>query len=349
MPINAYTGLMGSGKSYEVVSSVIVLAVLHGRRVVTNVDSIHSDLIRDYCHKKFGKPYDDLGSVVHCTNDDVSKPDFLPHGTEAETLVKPGDLVCIDEAWRFWGTDCKLHNEHKIFFREHRHYVDPVTFVSCDLVVMVQDISDLHRYIKVVVELTFRTHKKKSLGMNKTYSLEMFEGYKLNSKSRVQGFVKKYDPEIFPLYASYQGGTGKEKTVDDRQNIFKNKTLIFTMVFVFLMGITSLFFAFRFFNTNSAKKTQNVQGTTTQAQAGNPAPATPQQPKTVFSESWRIVGTFDAEGYKQAVIADREGRLRVVSISTILNSGASMMTNIDGEPVTRFSGGSSGSLLDTKP
>lgn len=338
MPINAYTGLMGSGKSYEVVSSVIVMAVLHGRRVVTNVDSIHSDLIRDYCHKKYGKPYDDLGSVVHCTNDDVAKADFLPHGTDVPTLVQPGDLVAIDEAWRFWGTDCKLHNEHKIFFREHRHYVHPVTFVSCDLVVMVQDISDLHRYLKVVVELTFRTHKKKTLGLNKTYSLEMFEGYKLNAKTRVQGFVKKYDPEIFPLYASYQGGTGKEKTVDDRQNIFKNPTLILMMVAVLLLGIGSLFFAWRFFHKNPAEKKPSTSTAQTQT-SGLPQQPAP-KPKTVFSESWRVVGSYDVNDSRFAVIADREGRLRVVSISTVTNSGAWMMTEIDGEPVTRFSGGS---------
>jgi zona occludens toxin len=35
MAINAYTGLMGSGKSYEVVSSVILPAVKSGRRVVS--------------------------------------------------------------------------------------------------------------------------------------------------------------------------------------------------------------------------------------------------------------------------------------------------------------------------
>jgi len=108
MPINAYTGLMGSGKSYECVSSVIVPAVKEGRRVVTNVDGIDNDAIRAYCHEKFGLPMDKLGEVVHCTNNDVPKADFLPHGEDVDTFCKPGDLICIDEAWRFWGTDCKL-------------------------------------------------------------------------------------------------------------------------------------------------------------------------------------------------------------------------------------------------
>ncbi|MGV0986750.1 MAG: hypothetical protein ACOYB2_19555 [Limnohabitans sp.] len=43
-------------------------------------------------------------------------------------------------------------------------------------VLMVQDIGDLHRTLKVVVELTFRTTKIKTFGWNKTYRVEMWEG-----------------------------------------------------------------------------------------------------------------------------------------------------------------------------
>jgi zona occludens toxin len=56
MPINAYVGLMGSGKSYEVVSSVIVPAVSQGRRVVTNVEGLQDDEIKAYCAKLFWLP-----------------------------------------------------------------------------------------------------------------------------------------------------------------------------------------------------------------------------------------------------------------------------------------------------
>lgn len=44
MPINVYTGLMRSGKSYEVVSEVIVPPIRAGRNVVTNVDGISEDM-----------------------------------------------------------------------------------------------------------------------------------------------------------------------------------------------------------------------------------------------------------------------------------------------------------------
>lgn len=356
MPINAYTGLMGSGKSYEVVSSVIVLAVRHGRRVVTNVDSINSDLIRAYCHEEFDVPLDKLGSVVHCSNDLVGLANFLPHGNdEVETFCKPGDLVCIDEAWRFWGTDCKLLPEHKIFFREHRHYVDPVTHVSCDLVLMVQDIGDLNRVLKVVVELTFKTHKKKTLGLNKIYSLQMYEGYKLNSKTLVDTFVKKYNPKIFPLYASYSGGQGKEKTVDNRQNILSNPALMIKAGLMIVFMLAGFGYLWWFFHSSAMGKSgKNPEASAAFAsssvplanQTANPSPSIPKRPKPEFSETWRIVGQYQLDDQLSAVVADREGRLRVVSYSMISNSGALMIGDIDGEIATRFSGSAAGLLGD---
>ena len=78
MPINVYTGLMRSGKSYEVVSQVILEAVAKGRRVVTNVDGISNDLIQAYVAKSRKLEPADLGQVVHCTNEQVFGADFFP-------------------------------------------------------------------------------------------------------------------------------------------------------------------------------------------------------------------------------------------------------------------------------
>lgn len=224
MPINAYTGLPGSGKSYEVVSSVILKAVADGRRVVTNVDGIDGDAVRAYVHDKRGISFDRLGHVIHVTNEQVEDRFFFPFEqkqvdgenvySDEKAFVKGGDLVCIDEAWRFWGTAVKIQKEHAVFFREHRHFVDPQTRVSCDLVLMVQDISDLNRVLKVVVELNFRTTKIKSLGLSKTYKVEMWEGYKQAAKNRASVETKKYDPEIFPLYSSSFGRGAGRRAVD---------------------------------------------------------------------------------------------------------------------------------------
>lgn len=338
MPINVYTGLMGSGKSYECVSSVIVPAVRAGRRVVTNVDGIDSEAIRAYCHEKHGVALDRLGEVVHCDNEDVSKPGFLPHGGAGQTFCLAGDIVCIDEAWRFWGTDCKLLTEHKVFFREHRHFVDPETKVCCDLVLMVQDISDLHRILKVVVEVSFRTTKIKTLGWSKTYRVEMWEGYKLTVKGRVSVENKRYDDEIFPLYSSYAGGSGKELQVDSRQNVLHSKKLWIIAAGVLVMGCFSLYTLLTFFGAKRFKGEQAsplaqsehkpIQAVRGPIQTGMPA----------LSDTWRAVGTIQAGQQRLVVLAGSSGRLRFEHPSAFQNAGLLIVGEVDGQRVTAWTG-----------
>ena len=341
MPINTYTGLMGSGKSYECVSAVIVPAVKAGRRVVTNVDGIDSDAIRAYCHEKFGIAMDDLGSVVHCTNDDVPQASFLPHGQDVDTFCKPGDIICIDEAWRFWGTDNKLLPEHKIFFREHRHFVHPETKVCCDLVLMVQDISDLHRTLRVVVEVTFRTTKIKTLGWQKTYRVEMWEGYKLTAKGRVSVQNKRYDSAIFPLYSSYTGGTGKELQVDSRQNVLRNPKLWILAVGVVVLFGWSIYTILGFFKGPKQEASEPAKSAASVTRPPETAPdgrVAATAGLGGISNSWRVVGSFNAQSKQYVVLENQMGRIRLEHPSAFMNSGAAMVGEVDGQRVTSWSG-----------
>lgn len=336
MPINAYTGLMGSGKSFECVVSVIVPAVAKGRRVVTNVDGIDSEAIRAYINEKQGIALEKLGEVVHCQNEDVFKADFLPHGQPVNTFCQPGDLICIDEAWRFWGSDSKIGTEHRIFFREHRHYAHGETGVTCDLVLMVQDISDLHRILKLVVELSFRTTKIKSLGLNKIYRVEMWQGWKQTAKARVDVMNKKYDPEIFPLYSSYSGGHGKEVQVDDRQNILKNPKVWFFLFMIVFGGVGSVWGVLHFFNRGAASATVVQQPASAAQPAPNIAPAALSQ---VLSTEWRIAGEIVVDGQRQVVLVSTDGVIRYEHPSNFQNSGRVMTGQLDGQRVSTFSGG----------
>lgn len=49
MAISAYVGIPGSGKSYEVVASVIIPACIAGRRIVSNIYGLATQSIYDYC------------------------------------------------------------------------------------------------------------------------------------------------------------------------------------------------------------------------------------------------------------------------------------------------------------
>lgn len=355
MPINVYTGLMRSGKSFEVVRSVIVEAIAQGRRVVTNVDGISHERVRAYVATKRKLPEEKLGSVVHVTNEDVFRQDFLPYYDDAkashtDTVVQPGDLVCIDEAWRFWGTDCKLLKEHKSFFLEHGHFTDPQTGVACDLVLMIQDMGTLHRFLKNVVAFSFRTHKKVSLGMSRVYSVNMFEGWKQNAKTSIGTWVRKYDPEIFPLYQSFKDGAqGTMVNVDARQNILRNPkawgvVALFACLFpVSLWSIYHFFYRSDALGTSAASSAspgenrEVVPAPQSSGQAFMPS-ASGEPPAAPASSTWRIVGAMTSGGSNFVVIANASGRLRLESPSLFVNADALRIGDVDGQHVTTWSG-----------
>lgn len=350
MPINVYTGLMRSGKSYEVVSEVIVPAVRSGRRVVTNVDGISEEKIHEYLNAK--NPDDDhtkYGRIIHVSNTQVFEENFFPYyddhkGAHTDTIVQPGDLVCIDEAWRFWGsTDCKLHKNHKSFFLEHGHFTNETTKIACDLVLMIQDMGTLHRFVKNVVAFSFRTHKKVSLGLSSTYSLNMWEGNKQSKANLIGNWTRKYRKEVFPLYSSFKGGAeGVMVNADRRQNIFTNKKLWFMLAVLIVGGTVSFYNVWKFFHPPELGpdgKPAKTTVTVSTAQAGKNLKAPSSRPPAAsFSEVWRITGRYAAQGKTWIVMSNVAGNVRVESPSMFHNDGLAAIGDVDGAKVTVWSG-----------
>jgi len=345
MGINVYTGLMGSGKSYEVVAEVIVPAIAKGRRVVTNVDGIDGERIADFIRANYSPVPELLGEVVHVTNGDVAKPDFFPYyddkkDAHIDTIVQPGDLVCVDEAWRFWpASGAKLLSEHKSFFLEHRHFTNPDTDVACDLVLMIQDMSTLNRFVKNVVAFSARTHKKISLGLTNTYSVTMYEGSKQTKANKMSTQIRKYRKDVFPLYSSFKGGAeGRIVNVDKRQNMLANKSLWFLVGGILVIGIGGAVLVYRFFHPKQivAAPVVNSAGKGSTPSASGAAPAA--KPSNGFSEAWRIVGNVQVGGTTYVLIADAAGRLRYESPSMFVLAGPQTIGTIDGAKVTYYSG-----------
>ncbi|WP_281718341.1 zonular occludens toxin domain-containing protein [Pandoraea apista] len=341
MAINAYTGLMGSGKSYEVVSSVIVPAVLAGRRVVTNVDGINAEAIHAYCTDVKKADPTTLGALIPISNADVLKAGFFPDETrpDLDSLVKAGDLVAIDEAWEFWSVSHKISPEHMRFFRMHRHYVHPETGVSCDVALMIQSITDLHRQLRSVIEVTFVTKKLKELGLGNRYRIEMFGGGRLTKAARLGTTTTTYDKAIFPLYQSYAGGKGKERAIDSRQNMLRNPKLWMTAV-LFVGCWTGVgVLLWRFFHPELATESSSTK---VESDGSLPAPTNvrsdlvPRAP--TLSDRWRVVGQYSVTGKRYVVLSDNAGRLRIEPSSTFRNRGLATIGEVDGQQVTAWSG-----------
>lgn len=358
MPINVYTGLMRSGKSFEVVSEVILPAVRTGRRVVTNVDGISETLILEYLALRHpDDDHDAYGSILHVENAQVFLPDFFPYyddqkGAHTDTVVQPGDLVAVDEAWRFWGaTDCKIHKNHKSFFLEHGHFTHPVSKVACDLVLMIQDMSTLNRFVKSVVAFNFRTHKKVSLGLSNTYSVQMWEGYKQSKATLLSTSIRKYRKDIFPLYSSFKGGgTGLLVNADARQNILASKKLWLMLLLLIVGAVVCVYNVIRFFNPPPKPgavavaaavplSPGAVASSSPPPPAGaRPGPAFVVQPPPAFSEVWRVSGSYTAQGKSWVVLVDGHGRTRLESPSMFQNSGLVQIGEVDGARVGSFTG-----------
>ncbi|KAF1035011.1 MAG: hypothetical protein GAK35_04245 [Herbaspirillum frisingense] len=312
MAIMVYTGVMGSGKSYEGISTAALNALRQGRRVVTNIAGVNFEAIRDHLGPMKDGALLSEDRVVVIQSKRITEPHFFfDPEVEVDSVVKPGDLVLIDEVWAFWGKDCKLSAEHQKFFRMHRHYVESSSGVSSDLVVMIQDITSLHRFIRGVVETTFKFTKMKTLGLASCYRVEVYEGSRQTRATLVSASVKKYDKRIFPLYKSYDGGSGKEKSVDDRQNLFRNKWFMSVMVAAVAgLGAGGVWFYRYVSNLQSGSTGKHPPA---QAAAGSqPSPqAGPVSPSSVSSSTdVRLIGVVQhGTGETTAIFQLADGRV----------------------------------------
>lgn len=342
MAISAYVGVPGSGKSYEVVKSVILPAIQSGRRVVSNVYGLNKEKIYQYLLKNNKKLKEEqLGELIYVSNEQCLDPNFLPSMEEQDTFCKAGDLIVIDEVWRIWGSDKDIPKNHRSFIAEHRHFSHPDTGVTCDLVVINQDVAQIPRFIKDRIETTYRMQKHVSLGFHNRYRIDVFQGVKLFKSNRMNYYQEKYDNEIFELYKSYESTNAKESVTDKRQSIFSSKKILLYMVITPVVIAVSAYFVYDYFNqymqpeqkNNQIQQGQGMSSGTTDSQVNV-------QPKFIktLSTKWRITGELKKDGKAYVVLSDNQGRLRLEPRSSFLFSGRMLQGEIDNQIVNYYSG-----------
>jgi zona occludens toxin len=314
MALLGYTGVMGSGKTYEGVSVAALGALRQGRRVVTNISGFNYEAIRDYLGEIPGIGMLASDRVVVVPSSRVTQPHFFfDPEVESDSVVAPGDLVLLDEVWNFWGTDAKLSEEHKKFFRMHRHYTESDSGTSCDLVMMIQDLMSLHRFIRGVLETTFKFTKLKTLGLHSRYRVEVYEGRRQAKATLISVTVKKYDKRIFPLYQSYEGGAGREAVVDGRANLFSNKWFLGVFIAALFGLIVSTWWFTRYVHRmrsgNSSAVKPEVAALTPAPAAGSVAATVASATSTMASDV-RVVGVVQqGAGEATVVFQGADGRI----------------------------------------
>jgi zona occludens toxin len=333
MAVTAYVGEPGSGKTYEVVSEVVLPALREGRRVVSNIRGLHYEEMKAYLMVDCGVPEATIGELHLVDVEDPGKPEFFYTETNPGAVVRPGDLVVFDECWRWFGKGMPINKAMFEFFRMHRQYVN-AKGVSCDVVLISQSIQDIDRKVLVVVEKHFRMEKYKAFGSKTRYSVEMFNGYKVSGNARIRLLVRKYNARFFPFYSSYAGKGGDEREVDKRFNIWKSPFFLVLIPSALIMVAVGIWGVFRFLSSKAPKPAPIAS----QSKAGPlPGPAL-QTPQPASGSEWRVVGVV-SRGARLLFVVEQEGRYRFVFDAPDYRiDGLDVKVSIDGKAATGFSG-----------
>lgn len=309
MAITSYNGPPGAGKSYAMITQVLVPGVAAGRRVVTNISGVQPDKVLEYCAKKW--PDKELGEVVLFDGKDALLPNFFPteETGDAETFIKGGDLLIFDE-WRltFKNKGPVGSPDLEPFLRWHRHLVDDKGRAT-DVVIGTQILTDIHRDFRALVEGSFKFRKLSAVGLKNSYQWDAYDGHLQPKGEGVSKGNGKYKPEIFALYQSYATeGEGKELNTDNRRS-FWSASIFVIMGGIFLMFVLGGWGVAHFFAAPD-KPAGNITSTSYPAGVAPgpvPAGAIPRA-----RSPYRIVGHVEGDQGVRIVLADDKGSVRVV-------------------------------------
>lgn len=324
MSISAYTGLPGSGKSYEVVNSVILAAILKGRVVWTNIP---------------------------CKIDGVR----IIEGDEAKghwyLNAPPGSLCVVDECWRYWPAGMKadsIPEEHRSWFAEHRHRT--LDGVEADIVLVTQDLSQVARFVRDLIDQTFRMRKLNAIGLSSRYRVDAYRGAVTGQRPPesqfISGQIRKYKREGFARYRSHtQGEAAKAMTVDGRASALRRPAImILPLVLVGLLfapqALRAVFGTVT--GSHEAEPVAVASGATDSAPeppapapVAPPAPAVPSGP--VESSEWTLLGiVVRQDGTGRALLRSPTGR-RVIDVRRC-REAIEWACDVDGKMVAQWTG-----------
>jgi len=353
----AYCGVPGSGKTYEVVTEVILPALRSGRRVVSNIAGLQYDEMRAYLLES-GTPEDEIGSFEAVTKEQIGGPLFWAQ-EGCETTVKPGDLVILDECWRWMSAGAHIPPSMFAFLREHRHFVD-AKGVSCDVVLITQSISDLDRKVRVVVEKHFVMEKLKRLGLAKAYTVDVYNKWSSTKSNFLRRIVRKYNKDFFRFYSSYDGKGGDEREVDKRINVLRRPMVLVIAIAAPVLLVGGMYGTWRIWDKYvHPKKPESAAPAGPVAEAGAAKPGGSAAPALqadkaalAAASSWRVVGRYAGLGREVFMVQSGE-RVRYINAPQGYRlSGLNVELFIDGEFVSSYGGGSArgmgGAVLGAK-
>lgn len=230
MSIFAYTGLPGSGKSYDVVANQVLPALKAGREVVTNIPL----------------ELDELTAVV--PNARALVKEFPTERVQAspeliDEYARPGVVLILDEVWRLWPSGQKANQVPEPFRKllaEHRHMVNAAGD-SMQIVLVTQDLAQIGKFARDLTETTFHHTKLSHIGAAGSYRIDVYSGPVSGPnpprQQRLREIFGRYDPAIFKLYRSHtmsqsDKAGANEASADGRNNVWRRPMIYVGLAFV---------------------------------------------------------------------------------------------------------------------
>ena len=237
MAIQLYTGMTGSGKSYNALANIIVPALKDGRTVVTNVPLRLSSLFADI----------ETGAILPLPQDMTSDTvvDYLKHSN-----YPPGSVYVIDEAFSLFPSGQKANNvpeSLREFFSMHRHVVS-VDGKASDIYLMAQNYQQLASWIRQLISsMTVHTNLK-ATGLDKKFRADFYQ-FELDGQRVKDRLVRSDIGSIKEPYINYYVSNSRsdagmqgdvyDKSVDTRSSLFlthKKNLMIAGIAGIFSFG-----------------------------------------------------------------------------------------------------------------
>jgi zona occludens toxin len=342
MSIIAYTGLPGSGKSYNAVANVIIPGLEKGRRVVTNIP-LNAELIEEKGYR---------GQLVQFDSADYQEKGFI------ETYVAPnhGALYVLDEVWRLWPSglqQSKMPKDQQQWLAEHRHHTGEDGFTD-EIILVTQGLGQIAAPVRQLVESQYRHTKLTSAGSKKAFTVKVYQGGDVNPRDSdmVNQLHGKYSPKVFQWYKSHtqaKGDEALEAAADKRANVFRSPKFLAAAAFAVFGTLGGIYMAGASISGLADEEVQTVKSVASEravtsversearVTARSVAQVPPKPTGPVLSQTWRIGGWIRNEDRTLVLLASNDGRTRRVDEGCDL-SGLEPECVIGGERITEYSG-----------
>lgn len=236
-----HEGLPGSGKTYEAVVKHLIPTLQQGRFVYAFIEGLDHQRIAEVS----GMSVDLVRNLLVV----VEREQVL----ELHKNVPDNAFVVIDEAQNFYPTGkLRLETDIMRFVAEHRHR-------GIDVLMMGQDIRDLHALWKRRVDQKVTFTKMDMMGMSSKYRWILFKATSGESFQEINRGMSSYDPKYFGTYKSHvHGGINTEMYKDKRANIWKSNYFVLGAIAVVVMFSYGYYGYKSFFTSHRAEGNRDV-------------------------------------------------------------------------------------------